>query len=386
MSITWHQCDQCEYKTEIKANLTRHVNLKHSTVERIKCSYCDKTFTTIPNCKRHMVNSCSCSPKVAESTILAPEVADSAPKVAKSALLAPEVADFAPEVAKSATFAPDVADDVMDTESGHKCITCQRLFSNQRNLVRHYGICKGTQNTLECHLCHHVFANKYAKSRHLKGGCLAVVLHEERLINIGTQNTSVLEPVSSINNVNGIQNNIQTQNNIENKNNINNNITIIFPGDQHMQFITEHITAEKIAELMKKDDKAETLSSYTRNLMENKRNICVEKTNMRSVHSSVHVGNNQWETRHDKEVYPKVVASLANSFIDILNGRKPEMKLGPREARYFQNMIKFLDYMADNGYTADEDNAKDVKAEHKSLIQRHKGIFHDVTKTKKCLR
>ena len=50
-----YKCSQCEYKAKRKANLTRHVKLKHSIK---KCSDCAKNFKDSFALKKHQINEC----------------------------------------------------------------------------------------------------------------------------------------------------------------------------------------------------------------------------------------------------------------------------------------------------------------------------------------
>ena len=49
-----------------------------------------------------------------------------------------------------------------------KCNKCNKIFSSKQYLNKHLLICKGTSNPLECHFCHKILANRGSKSTHLK--------------------------------------------------------------------------------------------------------------------------------------------------------------------------------------------------------------------------
>ena len=59
-------------------------------------------------------------------------------------------------------------DNANDNANDNKCIKCNKILSSKRNLDKHLLICKGVLNPFECHLCHKILANSCSKSRHLK--------------------------------------------------------------------------------------------------------------------------------------------------------------------------------------------------------------------------
>ena len=48
------------------------------------------------------------------------------------------------------------------------CIKCNKKLSSKQSLKKHLLICKGVSNPLECHLCHKIYYDSSSKSRHLK--------------------------------------------------------------------------------------------------------------------------------------------------------------------------------------------------------------------------
>jgi len=161
---------------------------------------------------------------------------------------------------------------------------------------------------------------------------------------------------------------------------LTNNINIIAfkPEDkEQLQLITEHITADVLKQLVHMSENSDVLSSYTEHLLENPRNRCVKKTNLRTGHSEVHVGNNEWKIFQDKQVYPKLVADVASCFADFLNGHRRQMNHAT-----FMRLVEFVDYMSDQGYcnTDDREKEREIKASYRDILQRTKYTCYNATK------
>ena len=58
------------------------------------------------------------------------------------------------------------------------CIKCNKKLSSKQSLKKHLLICKGVSNPLECHLCHKIYYDSSSKSKHLKK-CKEVFIQEE---------------------------------------------------------------------------------------------------------------------------------------------------------------------------------------------------------------
>ena len=58
------------------------------------------------------------------------------------------------------------------------CIKCNKKLSSKQSLKKHLLICKGVSNPLECHLCHKIYYDSSSKSRHLKK-CKEVFIQKE---------------------------------------------------------------------------------------------------------------------------------------------------------------------------------------------------------------
>jgi len=268
------------------------------------------------------------------------------------------------------------------TSRPFQCEQCSKILACKKTFTNHQKICKGVKNILECHNCHMILANPSAKCRHLKS-CLA------KSLTIPTQTTIPPSPTTTpqtINNtyISGNQNN--TVNNT-----INNNITILTVDPtklENLEFITDHITNPELKKILKithkdMDDskKITMLETYMRHLMTNPANKCIKKTNMQNVYSQVHTGDNKWETKHDKELYPKLTCNVAQGFSGLMVLRNSDAPMIKTE-RKLEELKAFLDYMADEGYRNDSnpDINHQTHLDFKELVQRIKGVIFDVFK------
>ena len=110
---------------------------------------------------------------------------------------------------------------------------------------------------------------------------------------------------------------------------------------------------------------------WTQQLLSHDDNKCVKKTNIRSSHSKVHVGNNKWECRLDKEVYPNMMNNIANDFSDFFNEKY--------RRDVYKALEAFIDYMASDGYCQD-DSDKRIENLYKTLVKELKLRMFDITK------
>jgi hypothetical protein len=168
-------------------------------------------------------------------------------------------------------------------------------------------------------------------------------------------------------------------------NNTTNNTTINIisfnPDDPaQLQLLTDHMDAtqlKRIRRSMRTKKQPDVFMDYTKALLDNPGNQCVRKTNLRGVHSRVHVGKGHWETRHDQEVYPKFVSDVAVCLTQFLETKHEDIQ---RDPHAFEQLLAFADYMADQGYCADDNKQSEIRANYKQLVQRTKGVIFDRSK------
>jgi len=255
----------------------------------------------------------------------------------------------------------------------YQCDKCYKNYKNKRYLNIHIDKCTGIINSLQCHICNTVFKNRSTKSMHLKK-CTANAL------------IPIVNELSSINNT--INNN--TLNNsgsiTSNSNNTVNNITIISckPDSNNkelIEFITKHISnpdLQKIIESNGNKCSPEMVESYTRHLLTNPENRCIEKTNMRSIHSKVHVGEGKWHYKHDKELLPYYACSVANNMDQTIKERLAN-DTNLLDRRTLKAIERYLDYMSDKGYCNNVDLEKDMRQEFHDIKHRLKAIIYEMS-------
>ena len=325
-----HKCPKCNYLTELKANLKRHCMRIHPEVT---CNY----ETVGANVEQKHTN--------VENIGAFVEFFDT--NVEKSA----EIVEL------------------------FNCTKCGKNYKNKRYLSTHSINCKGVKNSLECHICHKVFNTRSAKSKHLIVCTSKALIAHDSADTIGgtTINNNTLNNSGTI---------------TSNSNNTVNNITIISckPDSNNkelIEFITKHISnpdLQKIIESNGNKCSPEMVESYTRHLLTNPENRCIEKTNMRSIHSRVHVGEGKWHYKHDKELLPYYACSVANNMDQTIKERLGD-DTNLLDRRTLKAIERYLDYMSDKGYCNDADLEKDMRQEFHDIKHRLKAVIYELSTT-----
>jgi hypothetical protein len=233
MDQNTYNCHFCEYKTDKKSNLSRHLIFKHSDQKcTYQCHFCYCCFTSQQSLTRHVERFCPQKSAAPNTNLIAPN---------------------------TNIFAPNTNICVE-----HICTRCQKDLSTRFNLRRHAS--------LECPICHKTFSTSSSKSRHMKS-------HAPKQIPI-----------------------------------------IFISSTDQTEFIMDDINLHDIRNAIQKHTPhADVFHMFVLQILQNPWNRCVRKTNMQNVFSYVHVGNNEWETHPDNEVFPKVVADIAAYFADLAN-------------------------------------------------------------------
>jgi hypothetical protein len=186
-----------------------------------------------------------------------------------------------------------------------------------------------------------------------------------------TNNDSSTNIVSAnaSNTATNITQNIQTQNNIIQ--NINTTINIVaYKDNDTIEFLNDHITAQDIAKIFADCTTTDGFRKYTQLLMQRPENRLIKKTNSRSNCSQVFTENNKWESRLDKEVYPKLACEIANNNWDRMRFVIDELKMNKRTLTYILNDLESL---------ASGDTIEDI-SNYKKIIAILKLFFIDMTK------
>jgi len=339
------KCEHCDYKTQRRYNLLRHVELKHSR---------EPTERHPQNCH--------------QPPLFCPQPPLFCPQ---PPLFCPQPPLFCSEsplfCSESPLFCPQRAHKL------YQCTSCKKTFGRSDILSKHVAVCKGIRQT-SCIYCQKAFDLPCRASRHM-----------------ATCNKRVDKPKEDRNEIVPATQQAQCINatgcSKVQQNNTTNNFNLVVYNTRQIDFNSSHIDVPMLTEILRSSDgdtsssdyNKEVLAKYSRALLGNKENQCVRKTNLRSSHSQVHVGNNNWESRHDKEVFPKVVCSVANQMSDNVYRLQDEKPLKAQK-RMLSRVQTFLEYMSDEGYAEDIEKEKEMNREFRRLVQDLKLIFADLTK------
>ena len=267
------------------------------------------------------------------------------------------------------------------------CTLCAKRFKTRWELLRHSKKCNGPVNARKCQHCEHEFSSTAAKSRHLRICKVKQEIDSKALVctpDAGPSTPPTIgQQIVTQNNNNNIENvgqllqqNIEAQTNVQNQ-----TINIIVYGEE-ISFKHDHMNIEEFGKKLIPGNKqidperlTRVVKDYTRELMANQSNQCVKKTNLKASHSSVHKGDNQWELRQDKEIFPQMMNNIANDFGDFLGTHfRPKL---------YKTLLDFLDYMAESGYCADDDDKQKIIENHyKSLCTDLKLITYNSAQKK----
>jgi len=254
-----------------------------------------------------------------------------------------------------------------------ECSKCKKTLYAQWYLVKHMEKCQGIKDKFSCQYCNKLFSHEKSRFKHYKICIAKKEINSKALI--------IPEPV--LQNVPIITNNIDTQNNINtniNTQNNNQNIILVY-NPENMEFIKDHIgeeAVEYIKGLYPKVDRR-IVMDYSKRILNLPENQCIKKDDLKSGHSKVHIGDNEWEKITDNSIYPKLACTMANNMSDYLYTKRNNLR-----KETFDKIISFVDYMSDEGYinTEDKDKEKKILQEFKSFVRELKLIVFNKTKKK----
>ncbi len=227
--------------------------------------------------------------------------------------------------------------------TGKKCHYCYKVFSCQKSLKRHFSSCQNIENSTVCWKCNKKLSTRQSKSRHIKT-CqgLTDTTQESQAIVEAKPETTVQTNIQTQNvqTQNNIQN--QTQNNIENQNITNNVVVYNFPGfcDEDFDFDRDHISHKKLSALWDCSRPEIGFYKYATAILENPKNRYVRKTDAKANHSSIHVGDGEWELALDKDVFPRLTFDMSVSALGAYNDNKQKVRLMKTN---LNRIFRFLD-------------------------------------------
>jgi hypothetical protein len=241
--------------------------------------------------------------------------------------------------------------------------------------------CQGIKDNLSCEYCHKLFSHERSRFGHYKICKAKKEADSKALVPISTENIPVGSTINNSQIATNIHNNIQEQTNIQNQNNNTQNNIIVVYNSSGTDYKREHINQEafmkKILEMVQPHVDRSIVLDYGRELFNNPQNKCIKKDSLKSGHSEVHVGDNKWELKLDRALYPKLVNDLANNLSEMVYTNRNNI---PK--KWFEQIIGFLDYMADDGYinSDDKEKTKRIEQDFKMLAKELKLVIYEVTK------
>ena len=251
----------------------------------------------------------------------------------------------------------------------NKCDKCCKLYKTRSGLSKHIKTCKGITNPLECDICHNIYSSRSGLSHHKKI-CKEKV---NQIVQIPQENTV------SITNNNNIETQIQTNNNINTQNNTN-NITINllkFPANNYeddFDFLTDHIDKKLYTRLIDHYKPIDGLINFSKEVLKRPENAIVQKKNIHTKYSDIHIGDGNWEVKQDKNVYPMLAFQMSRAAFQCTEEYKNKVKL------LRTNIAKILDYV-EYINNVDVDNDEDCKDQkYKTFIDEMICIVHNFTR------
>jgi len=201
----------------------------------------------------------------------------------------------------------NAVNDNLNVVNDKQCHLCHKILSSKQNLNKHLLICKGISNPLECHLCHKILSDRSSKSKHLKI-CKGKEISNELII-IEKNNKLILNETENSHQITNITNNIIN-------NNITYNINLVSYNseDRKINFDVSHFNKDNFYKLtiIHCND---AFCYYYNKLFENKNNQMIIKSNLRHNYSKVHTGFNIWQKILDENIYHIIMHFISESLL-----------------------------------------------------------------------
>jgi uncharacterized Zn-finger protein len=280
---------------------------------------------------------------------------------------------------------PDILEEQNSNTDEHRCPMCDKVFTRGWYLTKHIETCNGSKNIYECEYCKTEFKHKRSRFKHYTICKIKKELDAKALVPVTTSSDTLIpvseeDKVKAINNhnVNNHNSTIETQNNIQTQQ----NIIIVYNGE-NTQFKTHHIDDAMIQRILQHahpEVNRKVITEYTREILSLPENQCIKKGDIKSGHTEIHKGDNEWELDLDQNIYPKLASNVANNMSEYLYTKRDQLR---KEA--FDKLIRFTDYMTDEGYANidDEEKEKQILKEYKLLVKELKLVVFSKTRKKK---
>ena len=248
-----------------------------------------------------------------------------------------------------------------------ECSKCRHVFAQRCIMLKHLEKCNGL-STLACAFCKKIYASRQSKYQHLRVCAAKKEAESKALINVSVLHLEPKAVSATGTNISITGNNIV--NNIQN-NNITQNITLVLNPTESLLF--DHISKRAMKSILDTYDDSEKLSNFSEKVLKRKENLCVRKTNLKSASSLVHIGNDLWEARTDKQIMPKLMSSLAHTFNESMDMHNIEM------ANALKQFIEDVECDGEHDNDDDEEIAH-MQRLYKRTMNNVKHILFNITK------
>ena len=220
-----------------------------------------------------------------------------------------------------------------------RCKCCYKVFVRKYCLDRHSNTCKKIINPLQCELCHVVFSSRSSLAHHRKR-CSYTKETTSSVNNLNDDKTNGKTIVnandSSHVDIKNINNNVN--------NNVNNNIINIlnFPEDgEDFDFIIDKINKSQMKAFITQNKPAIGFNKFANAVWDNPANRCVIKTNANVKYSKVHKGNQEWDLQLDEDVMPLLTHHMTSAALQKVEQFKKDFKV------IYDKMTQFREYVDD---------------------------------------
>jgi hypothetical protein len=349
------------------------------TAPKINCEHCNKTFSRQYCLNRHVIRKHI----IDDDNVITKNTGNLTNNTGNITNFTGNITNFTGNITKNT--GNNITDNI-DISTGtdrkeNQCVMCMKTFSRNWYLMKHIDKCTGPKSCFQCEYCSKEFSHKDSRFKHYKICKTKKEIDSKALVPVTTEQEL---QASTINNTTNIQTqNIENQNNIQNQQNVQqqNNVIILY-NSGNPDFKTDHLKAEdiqKILQLANPFVDSRLVTEYSKKILSHPENQCIKKEDLKSGHSEIHMGDDQWELELDRNIYPKLACNMANNMSEFLYTQRDKVK---REV--FDKITRFIDYMADNGYinTDDIEKQKEIKKEYKTFEKGLKLVVYGLTSKK----
>ncbi len=194
-----------------------------------------------------------------------------------------------------------------------QCSDCGKILV-KRNMALHQESCKKIPYEAECDDCHRKFINEKSLKQHKQVCQKSIVTQEPN----GSMTTGQNQNHGNINNTtNATTNNNNHSHNTTNNNTTNNYNVLVFPKERdraNFDFIVSHINSRFLRRYVTTGPD-EGFRRFMWKILQNPANRMVKKISDKSKYCKVHIGNNRWVKKLDRDVIPEVAHHMTTAAI-----------------------------------------------------------------------